>query len=314
MSAILLAVLVVAAPLVAVIWPLFGRPPQDLGRGLEDDGPLRRWEAERDRLIAAMRDNDLALAEGRLDIATRDRTAAQLASEAETVLARLRRARSQLEPRQEPETGGRPRWLANAAMLCLTLTAGLGAAEMARWQDIDLTGSPHADGSIPLDLPAPEQPAASPPVMTADGTPDIGAMVARLETRVAEGGASAGDIKMLLRSYDTLGRLTDAKDVLDIALQRFPDDPDFQIGWLRAIVSLSRTDDAARGLAVADRLIATMPDLLEARWYRSLLLVSDHRPDEARVELMWLLPRLPAESPAHDAVTQLLTELDRSSG
>src|SRR5690606_15618625 len=113
----------------------------------------------------------------------------------------------------------------------------------------------------------------------------------------------------LLRSYDTLGRLADARPVLDEALARFPDDPEFRIAWLRVVVSLPRPGDAALALPVADRLIADMPDLLEARWYRSLLLVAEGRRGEARAELMWMAPLLPEGSPARGAVEKLIAEL-----
>ena len=40
---------------------------RSLGTGKEDDSPVRRWQEEKDRLTAQLRDNDLALAEGRID-------------------------------------------------------------------------------------------------------------------------------------------------------------------------------------------------------------------------------------------------------
>lgn len=300
-----MALAVILAALAAVAWPLFSRVPPALGRGLEDDAPLVRWGAERDRLVAAMRDNDMALAERRMDPATHQATALRLAAEAERVLSRLRAARDQFAAAPAAEVGamragGR---FAHAGLLALTLAAGLAAAWAARWQDIDLTGSPHADGSVPLD----GSPGAPP--VDAEGMPDIGAMVAGLEARVADGDASPDEIKMLLRSYDTLGRFADARPVLDAALARFPGDPELQIAWLRVVVSLPRPGDAALALPVADRLIAAMPDLLEARWYRSLLLVAEGRRDEARAELMWMAPLLPEGSPARGAVEKLIKEL-----
>lgn len=315
MTGLILTFLMVAAVFIAVSRPFFGRAPAPLGRGQEDDAPVRRWETERARLIAAMRDNDLALAEGRLDPATREATAARLAEEAERVLARLRAARGQFAPVADPDLGaGRAGVAWPVAALALTVALGVGMAQMARWQDIDLTGSPHADGRVPLGNAMPGEVATLPPVMGADGAPDIAAMVARLETRVAEGDAAADEIKMLLRSYDTLGRLEEASAVLDAALIRFPDDPELQLGWLRAAISLSRIEDPARGLEIAARLIAADPDLLEARWYRSLLLVADDRPLEARAELLHMAPRLPEDSPARNAVIALIAELPPPPG
>ncbi len=293
-----LALALLVPALLLVGWPLVRVRQAPLGRGLEDDTPVHRWQAERARLVGQLRDNDLALAEGRIDAAVHQETAARLGAEAEAAVAALRGARAELAGEgMRPRT--RPHPLALAASAAAVAAVAFGAAQVSRWQDIDLTGSPHADGTIPLDI------AGAMP----EGAPDIGAMVAGLEARVAEGGASAEEIKMLLRSYDTLGRMQDAREVLRAALDRFPDDPDFQIGYLRAAVAEPTEADTARALPVADRLIAAMPDLLEARWYRSLILLRTDRRDEARVELMWMAPHLPPGSPAGQAVAELLAEL-----
>ncbi|GAB4388368.1 tetratricopeptide repeat protein [Albidovulum sp.] len=302
-----------------VLWPLIRGRAAVLGRGAEDDSPLQRWEAERARLIAQIRDNDIALAERRLDAETHRANAARLGAEAEAALAALRGARAELAgdgiaPRERPHP------LAMLAAAAAVLAVAAAAGTFARLQDIDLTGSPHADGRIPIDVagvpatpPAmglPPPAAGAGPVIGADGTPDIGAMVARLEARVAEGDAPPEDIAMLLRSYDTLGRIADAREVLVGALARFPDNPDFQIGYLRAVINEPEGADLDLALAAADRLIAAMPGLMEARWYRSLILMRLGRPDEAERELMWMTPQLPADSPAGRAVRDLLAQLE----
>lgn len=304
-----------ALVLIPVALPLLTRETRALGRGLEDDSPLRRWEAERARLITQLQDNDLALAERRVDAPTHAAIATRLGHEAEAAVGILRRLRAEFDT-PSPEATTRPGLLGSATALLVVLGFALGAQHLARWQDIDLVGTPHADGRVPLDAAAPA-PSAGPviaadgtPVIGPDGAPDIGAMVARLEGRVATGDASAQDIKMLLRSYDTMGRQDEARDVLDDALARWPGDTDFQIGWLRAQIAAPDTLDPATALPVAERLIAALPDLAEARWYRSLILVRLGRAEDARHELMWLAPRLPEGSPAAGAVSGLLAEID----
>ncbi|PKP73136.1 MAG: hypothetical protein CVT84_15120 [Alphaproteobacteria bacterium HGW-Alphaproteobacteria-6] len=311
MSALTLMVVFGVLALVPVALPLLARETRALGRGLEDDSPLRRWEAEKARLITQLQDNDLALAEDRVDAPAHAAIAARLGHEAEAAVATLRRLRAEFGT-PPPETAMRPGIMGSAAALLSVLGLALGAQHLARWQDIDLAGSPHADGRVALDASAPTP--AETPVIGPDGAPDIGAMVARLEGRVADGDASAEDIKMLLRSYDTMGRQDEARDVLEAALARWPDDSDFQIGWLRAQIAAPDTLDPATALPVAERLIAALPDLAEARWYRSLLLVRLGRAEDARHELMWLAPRLPEGSPAAQAVAGLLAEIDAGTG
>jgi len=302
MTGVVLALLLLAATLAALAWPLFGPTPEALGHGLEDDAPVARWEGERARLVAAMRDNDLALAEGRLDNAVHQFTASRLAAEAERVLSRLRAARDEFSPIRDEAPDAARSVLPHLAVLGLVLAVAVLSARAAEWQDIDLAGSPHEDGTVPLDAVA---------AMAGDGEmPDIGAMVGGLEARVNAGDATADEIKMLLRSYDTLGRMEDARPVLRAALVRFPDDPEFQLGWLRLVITLKEPGDAAAALPLADRLIAAIPDLLEARWYRSLLLVSEGRRDEALSELRAMAPLLPADSPAGRAVAGLIADLD----
>ena len=306
MSITLLTLTLLAGTLLACGLPLWRGTARPLGRGLEDDAPLHRWEAERARLIGQLQDNDLALAEGRVTPAVHTATATRLGEEAEAVMDRLRAARRAFAP---PEQAAPPPGRAGSALALVAVAAlTAGSAYLARWQDIDLVGSPHADGRVPIDI-AGAMPADGGLDAEAPGAPDIGSMVAGLEARVAEGDAAADEIKMLLRSYDTLGRIEEARAVLDAALVRFPDDPEFRLGWLRAAVNVPQPGDGARALALADGLIAEMPDLLEARWYRGLYLIEADRTDEARRELMWLAPRLPAESPALRAVAARLAAL-----
>ena len=297
-----------------VALPLFRGAARPLGRGLEDDGPVLRWQAESVRLIGQLRDNDLALAEGRIDPGAQRGTAIRLGAEAEGAVAALKAARNELSGEgAHPRAAPHP--VVAGLMLAAVAVVAVGVERAARLQDVDLTGSPHADGRIPLDIagamPGAELPGLPdlPPVIGADGTPDIAAMVSRLEARVAAEEAGAEDIKMLLRSYDTLGRIDAARDVLRGALTRYPEDTDFQIGYLRAVIHGGAAGDMAAALPVAERLVATLPGLMEARWYRSLLLVEAGRRDEAQAELMWMVPHLPPDSPAGQAVTALLADL-----
>jgi hypothetical protein len=214
MTITLVSLLLCAAVVALTVSPLFRKGGNEpLGRGLEDDSPIRRWQDEKDRLTAQLRDNDLALAEGRIDEAAHSSIAARLAAEADRALVRLRRAREGLTP-VAAETARRIRLPVTATAAVLVMAATYGVHAFASLGDIDRTRSPHASGEAPVDA---AQGGAGMP-LGADGAPDIGAMVARLEARVNGGDYTPEDAAMLMRSYRALGRDADARALLQMGI------------------------------------------------------------------------------------------------
>jgi cytochrome c-type biogenesis protein CcmH/NrfG len=277
-----------------------------LGHGLERDDPVHRWQEARDRLIAQLRDNDLAMAEGRIDAATHTDIAIRLRADAEDAQAALRGARAAFAQPGADDPASRP-GLAGSAFAALAIVAmTLGADRLASRADIDLRGTPHADGRVPLEAGA----GARAPVIGADGVPDVGAMVARLEARIAEGGATAEDYHMLFRSYATMERNDAALRLLDEARRAYPDDIEFPMIFLRAAVSMPDSGRDADALRTAETMIAGDPALMEARWYRAVLLVRSGQADAARRELEWMAPRLEAGSAARTAVFDLIAQIN----
>lgn len=301
-----LALLVMLAALGFALAPLL-RPEaaRPLGFGLERDDPVQRWQGARDRLIAQLRDNDLALAEGRVDAVSHAEVGTRLRADAEAALAALRGARAAFAPAAATGEATRP-GLTGTVLVALALVAlTFGADRLASRANIDLRGTPHADGRLPLDGTAPAG-----PVVGADGVPDVGAMVARLEARVAEGGGSVEDYHMLFRSYATMERNDEALALIDAARRKFPQDADFPMIFLRSVVTLPEVGREAEALAIAETLIAADPGLMEARWYRAVLLVRTGQPEQARGELEWMAPRLEAGTAARAAVVDLIAQID----
>src|SRR5690606_2575150 len=102
------------------ISPLFrSSANRPLGTGMEDDSPIRRWQEEKDRLTAQLRDNDLALAEGRVDAAAHSTIASRLAVDAEHALTRLREAREALAPAATDAVRRAGRWTAAIVAACV---------------------------------------------------------------------------------------------------------------------------------------------------------------------------------------------------
>lgn len=298
--ALALAVLVVAL----VASPLFlGSANRSLGRGKEDDSPIRLWQEEKDRLTGQLRDNDLALAEGRVDAQEHDAVAARLAAEADHALVRLRQAREGLTPAAAEAMRPVRAWRAAAGAL-LVLALAYGAHAFASLGDIDMTRHAEAGGQAAASAPAGGMPVGT------DGAPDIGAMVARLESRVEAGDYTPEDAAMLLRSYNTLGREADAAALLEKALKAFPDDVRFKLTFIDVALSGSDPAMATEAQMMVDAMLKVDPDLPEARWYRSLFLIRQGDLESARKELHALQPMVASNKEAAEAVASLLARLD----
>lgn len=299
MTTSLIAFLLCLTAVAVAVGPLLRkRASEPLGTGLEDDSPVRRWQEEKDRLTGQLRDNDLALAEGRIDAARHSATATRLAGEAEHALARLREVRGSLAPADATVARHERGWTVALAAAAI-LGAAYGVHAFASRGDIDMTRSPHGDMAA-----APSEGEA------AGGMPDIGAMVARLEARIAEGDYAPDDVAMLLRSYRVLGRGEDGEKLLDEAAKKFPGDAQISLAFIDAALAGTDTARLARAERMVADLLAASPDLAEARWYRALFLVRHGDLDTARAELRALAPLVAGNPQAAEAVRTLLSRID----
>jgi cytochrome c-type biogenesis protein CcmH/NrfG len=309
MTTSLIAFLLTLTAVVIAVSPLLRkRANLPLGTGVEDGSPVRRWQEEKDRLTGQLRDNDLALAEGRVDAAQHSSIAARLAGEAEHALSRLREVRGALTPAY-PATPRSARWWTVALVAGLVMAAAYGVHSFASLGDIDMTRSAHGDEAPAADAGGTDAAPAGMPT-GADGAPDIGAMVARLEGRIEGGDYTPEDVAMLLRSYRVLKREKDSAALLDKAAAKFPGDP--QIGLAFIDAALSGTDETRLGRAerMVSELLAAQPSLAEARWYHSLFLIRKGELDVARKELRALEPMVADNPQAAEAVRTLLARID----
>lgn len=309
MTTSMIAILLTLVAVLITISPLLRkRANLSLGTGLEDASPVRRWQEEKDRLTGQLRDNDLALAEGRVDAVQHSSIATKLAGEAEHALSRLREVRGALTP-SYPSTPRSERWWTVALIAGFVVAAAYGVHSFASMGDIDMTRSPHGD-EVPVAAAgeAGGMPAGMP--VGADGVPDIGAMVGRLEERIGSGDYSPDDVAMLLRSYRVLDRGDESEALLDKAAEKFPGDAQIRLAFVDAALAGTDTARLERAEKMVSELLAAQPGLAEARWYHSLFLVRKGELDAARKELRALEP-LVAENPqAAEAVRTLLARID----
>ena len=139
MTIMLVSLVLCIAVVALTASPLFRKSAnQPLGMGREDDSPIRRWQEEKDRLTAQLRDNDMALAEGRIDAPAHSATASRLAADADHALSRLRQAREGLTP-VVAETARRAHYTTAAAGAVLVLALAYGVNAFASLGDIDMT-------------------------------------------------------------------------------------------------------------------------------------------------------------------------------
>jgi len=263
----------------AVFWPLWSRrADRPLGDGLEADDMAALWQEEKDRLVAQIQALDLSLAEDKISTDEHARERAEVSAEAERALAQLRkmrRATSVAHAARRPQTYS----IVSGLLAGLLLLAGGGIMAYVSGDVVRRDASPHAEEPVPL---------ASAETVPGPGAPDVGAMVARLEARVAEGGASAEDFLMLARSYRTLGRIDESVSLYQRTLESDPNNLEALTSLGAALYNSQDEDKRSDAEKLFDRALARQPELPEALWYKSLLLLRRHEVTEARSMLEYL--------------------------
>jgi cytochrome c-type biogenesis protein CcmH/NrfG len=284
----------------AVFWPLWSRrADRPLGDGVESDDAVVLWQEEKDRLVTQIQALDVSLAEGKISAEAHEHERTALSSEAESALAQLRkmrRAASVIDRAHRPRTYR----AAGGLLAAFLLLAGGGIMFEVGGDVMHRDDSPHADGSVPL---------SGGETASGPGAPDIGAMVARLEERVAKGETSAEDLIMLARSYRALGRVDDSIALYRRALEANPDNLEALMS-LGSILYDSANDDKRRDAEkLFDGVLARQPALPEALWYKSLLLMRRHEVSEARSTLERLAVLVEDIPEARQAVRGALAQI-----
>lgn len=309
----LFALILVVVVLAGILLPMLNpKANHELGSGLEDTDPARQWEGERARLIEQLQDNDIALAEGRIDAAQHDDTSNRLTVEANRVVDRLRRMRPLVQSPHMPQSrraGGAVSLLSAAVVV----TAAVGVHLAANQRDLNMAVSPHASGAIPLAAETDGMPDMAMVPVGPDGAPNIAEMVGRLEERVHNGAPTETDIEMLLRSYRVLQRGDDAMEVLQIAADRFPRNVSFKMMLLRARLQDPDFDPDVELSLTVESVLEQQPDLLEAHWYRGLIQARQGQHEAAKETLQNLRPKLSANPRAAGAVDALLAQLETTT-
>ena len=94
------------------------------------------------------------------------------------------------------------------------------------------------------------------------------------------------------------------------ARQAHPGDVGLMLAHAELLIGDPRPESAAEAETVIAAALAAEPDLPEALWYRSLLLVRQGRIDAARAELDRLAPRVAGNPQAAEAVRSLRARIE----
>lgn len=319
---ILIAILLLCAIVAGwTVYPLLSAESDlDRGDGLEAEGRLAAWTEEKDRLVAEMVALDMALSEGRINEGDYNVQRSLVMSEAEKAAGHLGKLRAGSGARSSPSRTY-PRVAVGLALGLIV--SGSALAIFLNGHDLRTDANPHADGRIPLpatavaqETGAPPAPAASaspngagtPPVH-ADGTPDVGAMVARLEERVKGPDATVDDVIMLARSYRVLEREEDSLALYRRAQTMAPEDEGLKLVLASALIRSGSDAYRGEGEKLVDGILQTEPKKPEALWLKSLGLIHRHEIGQARQILTELDGLVSANSDAKNAVSELLKSL-----
>lgn len=326
MTTAIATLLLCSVVLAWTLFPLWVKAfDRDTGDGLEKDDRIARWREEKDRLVAEMVALDVAITEQKIDRMSYERERSRVMAEAESAAEELRKARTATHGRTHkartyPMLGGA--LAAVVALAAITLTVALDS------NDLRTDTSPHASGRIPLSpeqmaagMPEGAKPAPSTPNPHAaagqgrpplgpDGTPDVGAMVGKLEARVNAGGASLDEVMMLARSYRVLGREPESLAMYRKATEMAPDEPQLALVLASALLRSESETDRTEAERIVDKALDAEPAKPEALWLKSIGLIRRHDIEPAKEILGKLQSIVGENTEARAAVAGLLAELD----
>ncbi|HMN37676.1 MAG TPA: hypothetical protein PKD49_08200 [Hyphomicrobium sp.] len=322
---ILFAILLVS--IAAAGWMVFplltAKSDEDRGEGQEADGRVAAWNQEKDRLVGNMVAMDVAYSEKRISEEDYNAQRMLIMSEAEKAAARLSELRASRQPHG---TSGRTYPVVAIGIASAIIVSGAALAVLLNSYDTRTDVNPHASGRIPLPAEmaagaSPQQGAVDDPGsgqtgagMHADGTPDVGAMVARLEARVKGPDATVDDVMMLARSYRVLNREEESVQLYRRAQTMAPQDEALKLVLASALIRSGNETYRQEGEKLVDGILQAEPKKPEAMWLKSLGLIHRHEIDQARDMLNQLAQLVGDNAAAKNAVSELLASLSAPPG
>lgn len=277
----LIAVLVFVLPL----WRHTDTPlPSGLDGGMDDAGQDRLDEKK--RLLANLRTLRLDFAEGKLVEADFRPLETEYEQQLAVILEAAGRssvAPSQIAPRRDLHRMGSIALVTLLAMATFPLFSHY-------WK------------------PAPA-PAAMPGGMATQGAPDIAAMVARLEQKLAANPKDLSGLLMLARSYANLGRQEEAAGLWRRVLDLDSGSREARSNLAIALLQSGSEQAALDALQHLKTLREVEPNEPGWLWYESIGLARLGRQEEARVALKKILALVPPESENGRIVQDALRQL-----
>lgn len=268
------------------VLPLWRNTEAPLPAGLDDGMDVDRLD-EKKRLLANLRALRLDFAEGKLVEADfrplETEYEQQLAAILESA-AQVRPVAAEIQPRRDLHRMG-------SIALAMVLAMATFPLFNHYWK------------------PAPA-PAAMPANMQGQGAPDIAAMVARLEQKLAANPKDISGLLMLARSYSNLGRQEEAAGLWRKVLELDSGSREARSGLAIALLQAGGEQAARDAMQHLEMLREAEPEEPAWLWYESMALSALGRQEEAKSALKKLLLLVPPESENGRIVQDALRQLD----
>lgn len=251
-------------------------------------------QAVRTRLLAQLQELDGARADQSMDARIAADEQARLEYDLAQVLRQIETASAQ--PANVP--GRAPRILAAALVLSLPFIAGglywWHQREVVQFAATYIPGTTGIAQGEPL-------------------PPQVMAMVARLEQRLATQPNDAAGWAQLGRSYGVLNRRDEALKAYERAYALAPEDTAVISDYAWLLYSGDPRKPAVKSVELYSKLYRREPDNVDAQWVLGLAAFQAGRPQQAVALWEKLLKNLPADSPAAAGVRQALEQLKAQS-
>lgn len=293
MITLVTALLLVAVAGIVVLGPLLrARHDRSLAQGPKAPDGASRPTDLREGFREELRALEVALAEGKIDRASRDDERVRIAAEAERIAG--------VEQSGEAEPPGDP---ASRVARAYPVTAALGTGILAILTLATLWIAEQGDIRA--------EPAVAVATAEAESLDEaaVKAMIASLAAQVRAGDGTAEDVALLERSYEILGREAEILPLLREASDASPANAALAAALGMRLLNAGGAAEFAEARSALDRLRSYHPDLPSGFWLQSLIFMREGDFERAAEVLEQMLGKVEDNPEVEWAISSMLHDL-----